>query len=139
LQYIRMDNTKDLTKRSIKAGSFVASYRFLAKLGGLLKTAITARILNPNQFGLFGYVSITLNLFETFSEMGIEQALIQETDISNKKLLSGWLVINIRSLLLVVFLLLSAPVVAWFFQAPETTLYISVIALTPLLRSLRNP
>lgn len=133
------DNTRRLTKRSIQAGSLLTLYRGVAKLGGLFKTAITARILNPNQFGMFGFVSITLNLFETFSEMGIEHALIQDKNITDRKLQSGWFVINIRSLIIVGILLVSAPVVAWFFQAPDLRMYIWVISVTPLLRSLRNP
>lgn len=132
------DNNKQLTKRSIKAGLWLSGYRIFARGAGLIKTAVTARLLTPAQFGLFGFVSIALNLFETFTETGIEQALIQKTKVEPVDLITGWWINIFKSLLVAAFLWLMAPFVSQFFEA-EVTVFVRVIALTPILRSLRNP
>lgn len=132
------DNAQ-LTKKSISAGSWLAGYRFLARLLNLIKTPIIARILTPAQFGVFGVVSIALNLFETFSETGLEQALIQKSELKQTHVSTAWLITLVRSLVISLGLWLSAPLVAQFFGLSEATLMIQVIAITPVLRALRNP
>lgn len=129
----------ELTKKSIKAGTWLAGYRFFARFINLLKTPIIARILTPAQFGVFGVVSIALNLFETFSETGLEQALIHKKKLRDKDINTAWLITCVRSLLISGGLFFSAPYVASFFSMPETIPMIQVIAMTPILRSLRNP
>lgn len=131
--------TKELTKKSIKAGSWLAGYRLFARLINLLKTPITARILSPAQFGVFGVVSIALNLFETFSETGLEQALIQQQKISHRDVNTAWYITLVRSLLISFGLVLTAPLVAKFFGVSQAVPMIQLIALTPILRALRNP
>lgn len=134
-----MTDSNHLTRRSITAGLWLAGYRGFARFGGLIKTAIVARILTPAQFGIFGVCSIVLNLFETFSETGIEQALIHKTNMDQKDLYSGWYLGLIRSLIISVILVAIAPLVARFFQVENIEPFIWALAITPIMRSLRNP
>ena len=128
-----------LTGKVIKAGMWLSIYRVGTKFAGLIKTAIVARILTPTQFGIFGLVSIALNLLETFTETGLEQALIHKPKVTSEDLSTAWLIVNLRSLVVSLILLISAPIFAHFFNQPSVTIFIQVIAITPILRGLRNP
>lgn len=133
------DNNKFLTKRSIKAGAWLGGYRFYARFINLLKTPVLTRIFLPADLGIFGFVSIALNLFETFTETGLEQALIQKKHLKTITVSTAWYINLVRSLLISLILFLVAPLFSWYFEAPTITAMIQVIAITPILRSLRNP
>jgi len=128
-----------LTRASIKASFWLTSYNFISKGFGLAKAVLLARLLTPTQFGYWGFVSLSLNLIETFTETGAESALIQKKDISRSELSAGWTIFLVRSIFITIVLFLAAPLIALFFKAPHITPYIQVIAFTPILRSLRNP
>lgn len=128
-----------LTKRSLQAGLWLTFYRGFSKGAGLIKTIIVARILSPQQFGLFGVVSIGLNLFETFSETGIESALIHQKEIKAVDISTAWVILLVRSFLISLVLFLVAPFIASFFNVPEVVPFIRVISIVPIIRSLRNP
>ncbi|KKQ96918.1 MAG: Membrane protein involved in the export of O-antigen and teichoic acid [Candidatus Woesebacteria bacterium GW2011_GWA1_39_12] len=128
-----------LTRKSLKAGAWLTAYRGFARLSGLIKAVVVARLLTPSQIGVFGFASLALNLFETFSETGIESALIQKKSVSPSLLTAGWLLGLLRSLALSLLLIFIAPFVAAFFDNPDLTFYIRLISLTPILRNLRNP
>lgn len=132
-------NNQQLTKRSLKAGLWLGSYRFYARFINLLKTPVLTRIFLPAELGVFGIVSIALNLLETFSETGIEQALIHQKKISKTMISTAWFINLVRSILVSLLLYLTAPLFAYYFKTPQAETMIQVISVTPILRSLRNP
>ncbi len=131
--------THRLTLLSLRAGLWLTVYRFFSKGIGVVKTAILARLLTPTQFGVFGVVSIGLNLLETFSDAGIETALIQQDKIARTDLTTAWLLGIARGLIVGLILFLSAPLIAAYFTTPGIEPFIWAIATTPPLRALRNP
>ena len=128
-----------LTKRSIKAGSWLFGYNTLARTVGLVKTGVIARILTPAQFGVFGVATLALSLLETFSETGVEQALIQKKQLKESDVASAYMVSIFRGLAIGLLLFLSAPLAGSFFGSPDSVLFIRVISLSPIIRNLRNP
>ncbi|MFC1653873.1 lipopolysaccharide biosynthesis protein [Patescibacteria group bacterium] len=131
--------SKNLTKKTIKASSWLFSHTAIARAGGLLKTAIIARILTPTQFGVFGIASLSLGLLETFSETSIDQALIQKKDLSEKDLTTAWYISILRGFAISLILFLSAPLISSFFKDDSASMYIKAIALAPLIRNFANP
>jgi len=129
----------NLTTRSITAGSWLFSYNILARLAGILKTAIIARLLVPAQFGIFGIIAISLALLETFSETNFAQVLIQKKQLTEKHLLTSWYVTLVRGLGLSLILMLTAPLIALYFKQPGIETFIRWAALGPLIKALKNP
>ncbi len=128
-----------LTKKTITAGGWVIAHKFFARATGVIKTIVLARILTPNEFGIFGLTTIGLGLLETFSETGIDQALIQQKNVSDTHLSSSFVINLIRGLTLFLLLFAIAPLISQFFSVPEITIYIRAIAFSPLIKSLKNP
>lgn len=63
-------------------------YTSLAKYSGIIVqivvTAILARLLNPDDFGVIAVATIVINLFNTFSDAGLGPAIIQRKEFSEK-------------------------------------------------------
>lgn len=129
----------NLTRQTITAGGWVMGHKFLARFAGIFKTIILARILTPNEFGVFGLTTIALGMLETFSETGIDQALIQQKQVTDEHLSSAWVINLLRGTSLFILLYLTAPLISQFFGNPAIVIYIRVIALSPVIKSLKNP
>jgi O-antigen/teichoic acid export membrane protein len=93
--------------------------RLSGRVFDLLKALILARLLTPRDFGLFGIVMLALATLDTFSQTGINAALIQRRGDIRPYLGTAWTVQGLRGIVLAVLLYLAAPAVALFFREPD--------------------
>lgn len=74
-------------KKELLRGVF---YTALAKYAGivvhLIVTAVLARLLTPDDFGVVAIAVVIINFFSMLSDMGIGPAIIQKRDLSQKDL-----------------------------------------------------
>jgi O-antigen/teichoic acid export membrane protein len=95
-------------------------------------------LLTPYDFGLLGIAMLAIYTLETFSQTGLSHALIQRRDKVESFLDTAWTISVLRGLVLFIILFLSAPLIAKFFDSPQSTLVIRVIALSTLLSGFKN-
>jgi O-antigen/teichoic acid export membrane protein len=96
---------------------------------------VLARILAPEQLGLFSAAIAIIAIAELFADNGLGDAVIQSTDVDDP-LLSAALCINIfLGLLLAVGLFLCAPMLELYFSAPGLAPLLSVAILSLLLNA----
>jgi lipopolysaccharide exporter len=105
---------------------------------GLLRTFILARLLSPDDFGLFGLALLTLSLVDNFSVTGISNALIQKKESIQDYLDTAWTIQLLRALLLFAILFLCAQSVALFFERPEVAVIIRAISFVALFIGIEN-
>lgn len=127
-----------ISQRAVRSGFWVFTLRIISQLFGLIRLFILARILAPNDFGLMGLALLTMAILETFSETGIQAALIQKKKAIESYLDVAWTILILRGIILFIFLYLIAPYAAIFFGAPEAEPIIQVIGLSLLLQGFRN-
>ena len=127
-----------LSKRVVRGGMWVFALRFTNRGLGFIRTIILARLLAPEDFGLLGIAMLAIATLETFSQTGFQAALIQKKENADSYLDTAWTVSAIRGGLLFLILFFSAPLVATFFNSPQATLVIKVIAVSTLLSGFRN-
>ena len=127
-----------LTARVVKGGAWV----FAGKVGsrGLqaIKLVVLARLLVPDDFGLFGIVMLALAAAETFTQTGFQTALIQKQDDTDEYLDTAWTVQVIRGFLLAVALFAAAPLIAWFFDEPRVIPLLQLLSTMEVLRGFTN-
>lgn len=101
--------------------------------------AILARLLNPEDFGLFAMAAVFTTLANLFTEFGLSTATVQRRSVS-PSLASGLFYLNLGlSILAAGSLLVLAPVAATFFEEPQVATLISVLAITlPLVAAGRQ-
>jgi O-antigen/teichoic acid export membrane protein len=85
---------------------------FLLQIGS---TAILARLLMPEQFGLIGMVAAFTGFAQIFKDLGLSQATVQQKDLTHEKV-SNLFWINVCFGLLAAIVVASlSPLIAWFY------------------------
>src|SRR5690349_17847784 len=70
----------NLARSTLKGMLWAYAAFFGGRMVTLLSTAILARLLVPEDFGIIGFAAIMLNFIESTRSMGINDALIYNTD-----------------------------------------------------------
>lgn len=127
-----------LSQRVARGGAWVFALRVLEKILQLIRLVIVARLLAPNDFGLFGIALLAMSALETFSQTGFQAALVQKKDDITQYLDTAWSISVIRGIILFILLFLSAPYIALFFNSAEASLIIQVIGVSVFLTGFTN-
>ena len=134
-----MHQQPSLTQKVVHGGLWVVALKAATRGAGLLSIFVIARVLSPEDFGLFGIALLALGLLETFSQTGFDQALVQQKEEITSYLDTAWVVSLIRGAILCTIIYLSAPLVAAFFNSPKSIQILQVLSLSPLIFGARNP
>src|SRR3989338_10815509 len=127
-----------IAKKTVQGTFWLFSFRVVDHSFRLVRTVILARLLAPNDFGLFGITIMAVSLLETFSQNGFQQALTQKKEDIRPYLDSAWVVQIVRGLLLALLLFLLAPFIAVFFTAPGAEQILRVVAVAVALQGFYN-
>lgn len=124
----------------MRGGAALAAGSFFERGLRFVVNMILARLLAPEQFGLMALVLAAIGLFETLTEMGIEQAVVQnKLGETNAFLNVAWWFSGIRGIALYGIGVIAAPYVAVFYAEPGLTSLLRVAFLTMLFQGLTNP
>ena len=127
-----------LSRRVIHAGFWVFSLRIADRLFGLARTVILARLLSPEDFGLFGIAMLMLSILETFSQTGFQAALVQKKDNIKPYLDTAWTIQVLRGFALTAILAATPTIAVEFFNEPRVAMLLQILALSELFRGFTN-
>lgn len=130
---------ESLKKKVVKGTFWVFVSQIATQFIALVKNIIIARILSPDDFGLFGIALIALSLFDVFSQTGFDAALIQKKENIEEYLDTAFVVNIFRGVILFVLLFFAAPYVGIFFENTLVTPIVRIISFTFLINGLINP
>ena len=131
-------SSEPLSRRVIKGGTWVLGLRFSCRVLSFIRTIILARLLAPEDFGLLGIAMLSIAFLDTFSMTGFETALIQKDKNIDSYLDTAWTVSAIRGIILFIVLFFSSPLISNFFNSPDASLVIKVIAISTLINGFKN-
>jgi O-antigen/teichoic acid export membrane protein len=127
-----------LRGKVVHAGFWSLLLAAAGRLIGFARTVIVARILAPDDIGLFAVASITLLAVDTLSKTGFQSALIHRAGDIDHDLRVAWTSHVVRGFLRGGALFLLAPFVAQFFRTPDAVILIRVIALGMAIEGFAN-
>jgi len=127
-----------LSQRVVYAGFWAFALRITDRLFGLARTIVLARVLSPNDFGLFGIALLGLSALNTFSQTGFQAALVQKKGDIKPYLNTAWTLQVIRGFVLAGILFGIAPYVASFFEEPMAAPLLRVLGLSAVFQGLTN-
>lgn len=128
-----------VSTRVLQSTGFLLLIQLLQRGLGIISTLILARILAPEQFGIIALVAIALQFFDILADAGNQHYIIQKAEISDTDLNTAWtLEILIKSSMMLL-VIVSAPLLAHYFNEPELTLALWISSLVLPLKALRNP
>lgn len=111
--------TQDLKGRSVRGGAITIlaqGSKFFVQLGS---TALLARLLTPNDYGLIGMATPIIGFVQLFKDLGLSTATIQQDEINHQQVSTlFWINLAVSAVISLIFAAL-APVVAWFYQEPR--------------------
>jgi O-antigen/teichoic acid export membrane protein len=125
--------------RVLQAGGWALVGFAVDKGIAVLQLAVLTRLLVPGDFGLMVASATILLAVQTFSELGLEPAVIAKSDLNEEDLRVAWTLSVIRGLVLVVGLWGAANVIATGMQIPELGLFLRIHAVGILLQSVHSP
>jgi O-antigen/teichoic acid export membrane protein len=105
-------------QRTINAMLWSISERFSLQGVQLVVSIVLTRLLEPLHFGLIGMLSLFMALAQSILESGFGSALIQKKDAKHIDNCSIFYFNILIGVVLTFFLILSAPVIAAFFDQP---------------------
>jgi lipopolysaccharide exporter len=127
------------TKDAIKGISWLGFSKIVIRAMSFVRIAIIARLLVPEKVGLFTITTIVLSLTEILTETGINIFLVQKHAEMEKYLNTAWVISIIRGIIISVFIIITTPLIAHFYNAPEAIVLLLLVSFVPLLRGFINP
>src|SRR5256886_5832423 len=131
-----------LTKRVLCGVTWSASSSLIGQVMGFARSVAIARLLLPEDFGLFSMaLTIVLGL-NALTTMGLDQTILSRQFESDKALRAHlntvWSAELIRSFFLALLVIACAYPAALFYNQPRLLALISVLSLATLLDGLQN-
>jgi O-antigen/teichoic acid export membrane protein len=109
----------DLKKRSVRGGAVTFGSQGVRFVVTIVSTMVLARLLSPEDFGIVAMVSTLTGFIMVFKDLGLSMATVQRSEINHSQV-SALFWVNIAiSLILTIVTLVSAPMVAWFYDEPK--------------------
>jgi len=123
----------DLGRRTARGGFYTLGahgVRFVVQIGS---TAVLARLLTPDDFGLLAMVAATTGFLGMFKDLGLSQATIQRKVITHSQVSTLFWTNIVLSAVLGLILMLAAPLIAAFYKEPRLFwITMALAALYPL-------
>jgi len=106
----------------------------------LIRNMVLARLIAPEAFGIMAIIIAVNSLFESFTQVGIKEAIIQSEYGYEKKYLNwAWWISLMRGAGLYLIGFLSAPFISDFYQIPELTFMLRIAFLSMIFAALFSP
>ncbi len=127
------------TKSAITGFGWNSAFKIATTILSGIKIIILARILSPNDFGLFSLVTIALGITEAATQTGINITLIQ-TERSVKYFLdTAWVIAIVRGLIIAIVMGILGIVLKTFYHEQLLLPLVTLAAFVPLIKGFINP
>jgi O-antigen/teichoic acid export membrane protein len=128
----------NLVERVFRGGAWVGAMRVLQKGVGFARKIILARLLFPDDFGLFGIALLLLEGFRVLTETGFKDALIHVREDVKEYIHTGYWIQVLQGLVTGLLVYIGAPLVAQFFSEPRVIPVVRVLAAARVIYGFRS-
>lgn len=126
----------NLKARSVRGGAVTIvtqTARFILQMGS---TAVLARLLTPDSFGLISMVVVVIRLASMFGDAGLSTAIIQRLEINHVQVSTLFWISFALGTGLMLLVAISSPVIAWFYDDSRLIGITLVLSIDILLSAL---
>lgn len=123
----------ELKRIALTGGAWSLASTWVTALLSMGSALLLARLLSPADFGTYAMAMVVLDLFASFTGLGIGMALIQKQDLTREEISSMlWLYI-FSNLTIFVFITAISPFIAIFFNDPLISKLLPITALSYII------
>ena len=125
-----------IEKQTIVGLKWNALSRLTSQLINWAITLVVLRLLAPSDYGLMAILSVFIGLLANIAELGLGSSLVQARTLSTQEIESVTGLVIVANAAAFLFMVLVAPLIAWFYSAPRLTHLTQVAALQFLFNAL---
>lgn len=112
----------------IRGAGWTFAMRWATRVLGLVSTAILARLLSPNDFGLLAMAMIVVGFVDSWINLGIDNALIQDQRAGRADYDTAWTLRVLQGVAAAVVVLGAAPFAASYFRDERIVPLLAVLS-----------
>lgn len=127
------------TKSALSGFSWNSLLRLLTMGVVLFKISVLARLLSPEDFGMFSLVMIALGIIEASTETGVNLTIINSKQSLNYFLNTAWVIAIVRGFLIGILMVAVGLLMSNYFGEPELSWLVALAALVPVIKGFINP
>lgn len=123
----------------IRGGGMTSVSTLVEKLLAIVQLAVVARLLSPDDFGIFALALVLLMGFETLGSIGIDRILIHRKELSPSFIASAWMAALLRGIAVALAVMASAFLYSGLLHSERIYDVLLIIAWGPVIASFRSP
>ncbi|MEA2056269.1 MAG: oligosaccharide flippase family protein, partial [Patescibacteria group bacterium] len=127
------------TKQAVSGFSWQTILKFLTYFLSLVKIYFLARLLSPDDFGLFSLTAIALGISESITQTGVNLTILQSKHSVKYFLNTAWVIAIVRGFVIGSLMIVLGLGMSKFFDQPQLLMLTSVAALIPVIKGFINP
>lgn len=120
----------------IKGLKWTTIERFINQFVQFIVSVIIARIISPEEYGILGILLVFINISQVFIDSGLGSALIYDNRLEKKDLRTTFTFNLLVSLLLLLIIVFTAPLIERFYCIDGLGLYIQISAIVLISNSI---
>ncbi len=132
-------NNEDLTKKIGIGVVWMFVSRWVVRLLGLVSTAVLARVLSPDDFGLIAMAGVFTAMISAFTQMEMDQAIIRLQEVSKDYFDTVFTLKIITGCITASVILGLSWVATDYYNDERIGTIMRWLSLTPLISALSNP
>lgn len=122
----------------IRGAGWTFAMRWATRLLGLVSTAILARLLSPEDFGLLAMAMIVVGFVDSWINLGVDTALIQNQGAGRDDYDTAWTLRLLQGIAAALIVLGSAPLAAAYFGDERIVPLLAVLCVGVLAAAFAN-
>jgi O-antigen/teichoic acid export membrane protein len=122
----------------IRGTALMVGMKWIARLMGLVNTAILARILAPADFGVVAMCMLVIGVLDVACELNLAMVLIQRKETSDAEWNSAFTLRALQGLGVGLLIFFARPVAVWYFQDERVGAILPYLALSSVFQGLEN-
>lgn len=130
---------KNVASRVLRGSIWIAAGRTLVNVLSFATTLVLARLLTPDDFGLWALSWTVLGIVNAVTDMALSQALIQHKSPTDDHYHTAWTLGVIRGAVLGVFVAALGPVMVLFYDDQRLIGIMITLGFATLLTGFANP
>lgn len=130
----------ELGRRTVRGVAINASFLLIVEAVALAQGLIVARVLGPEQVGLYGIVSITATTLIALKRVGIDEAFVQQDEQNQEEEFQRAFTLELGlALVFALLIVIAAPIVAAAYDESELLPLTLAVAYLPIAFALQAP
>lgn len=130
--------SRNLNKKLLKSSFWFSLSSIVSFIVSFLQTFFVAKFLDNYNYGLYSLLLLIMTLFESFSELGVKDALIRRKENDDKVIDTAFWVEAFRNITTFIILLLLSDTLSKIYKVPSLKILIYILSIRFLINSFKN-